>query len=289
MTKKVLLIVTALLALGSLALADTISGGVFNGVPSNFNTTTPGPGVQGNPFWNDASLDGLNLNVGYILAGANAGAGLNTNFLTNNATAGNYLAASGGSPNAVNSFNLVREALSVTVTLLYSNSAANQVKTGIFASKTVGFYDTSCVDPTLSACRQVLYNGNIADVSNLTAGGQVNNNVSTAFANYGLFMTTCLGSTAGSCYTAYSNSALNGSGETAHQHFALFQNAQNSRLYYIGIEDGLANNATEVFGDFNDVVLQISTSAVASTPEPATLSIVGLGLLGLGLVRRVRK
>ena len=169
------------------------------------------------------------------------------------------------------------------------------------ANKTIGFYDATCVTQgcALGSLQPILgagsVNGNIANQFNSQLAGATNLGANPGFANYGFYMTSCdlSAGLSPTCITTFSNSALNQGttpSELTHQHMALFQNAQNARLFYIGFEDGRAGDSIEAAGDYNDVVFGFSTSAAAAAaPEPATYSIMGLGLAGLGLIRRFRK
>jgi hypothetical protein len=87
------------------------------------------------------------------------------------------------------------------------------------------------------------------------------------------------------------NSDLGGLGWN---HFALFELANGQEV--LGFEDspwtpGSSPNGGEGIGDFNDIIIGLTGNAplnVASTPEPGTIAIMGLGLAGLGLLGRRR-
>jgi hypothetical protein len=83
--------------------------------------------------------------------------------------------------------------------------------------------------------------------------------------------------------TYFTNSSRNPAG--AHQQFALFTLASNPTTYFIGVEDNLVYDAIEGWGDYQDVVIRLSTSPLG-TPEPVTFVLVGAGLLGLFIARR---
>jgi hypothetical protein len=76
---------------------------------------------------------------------------------------------------------------------------------------------------------------------------------------------------------------LDQSNESTRQHFAVFQNPQSPTTYYIAFEDSRGWNNTEAYGDYNDVIFKLQTTHM---PEPATWTAMGLGLLGIGLLRR---
>jgi hypothetical protein len=96
----------------------------------------------------------------------------------------------------------------------------------------------------------------------------------------------------------YSDATLNHSTDPNHQHFALFEDPANPYTYYIGFEDNRGLNATEGYGDYNDVIFRFQTTEVfhpaghfsptTVTPEPATWSILGLGLAGLVAFKRFK-
>ena len=108
-----------------------------------------------------------------------------------------------------------------------------------------------------------------------------------ALSQYGLYLKGADG-------TYYTQSSRNPSGDTSHQHFALFQesSATGAESYWIGIEDlslsGL-NGAEGSTGDYNDMLIRIASGTPQLVPEPSTVVLVLSGaLLVLGLRKRRR-
>lgn len=88
--------------------------------------------------------------------------------------------------------------------------------------------------------------------------------------------------------TYYTQSSLNSSGESDHQHFVAFQESAISgkEIYWLGIEDlsvaGLGQEGN--IGDYNDMVIRLSAlSPPNEIPEPSTaVLILGSALLFIG-------
>jgi hypothetical protein len=163
----------------------------------------------------------------------------------------------------------------------------------------IGLYDVAnpTINETLFAAGTLwnfgnpngIFNNNVTPQAPVTVG---------SWSNYGVYAYTCGYNPNGVpyCNMFYSNSALNW-GDPNHQHFSLMENPQTPNTYYIGFENNLGLSATEGYGDYNDVIFKLQTTQnqtlnitddgpPAVAPEPATWSILGLGLAGLVVVRR---
>lgn len=280
------------------AMADTISStGTLVSVPANFQSTT---GTSSTPFWNNNSTDGANLNVGDFLTGSNPVMG-NTDYLGSGF--GDYLSTGGAGPDSPN-FTFLQSAVTVQGTLLYANSPSNFTY-GLpgFAGTQIGLYNVA--NPSQN---EILFAS--GTLYNSGGGGIFNNNVTPqspitlgTWANYGIYAYTCWFNSSYNtyCNTFYSNAGLNTTG-TNRQHFALFENPQSPNTFYIGFEDGVYSTI-EGSGDYNDVIFKLQTTQNPNnttvsvsggdvappptvTPEPATFTVLGLGLVTLGLFRR---
>jgi hypothetical protein len=268
----------------ALLRADTIAPNantVLASMPSNiaFAVST---NLGDAPFWNNVSYDGSQMNVGYFLTGSGAFNG-GPVYLPD--ATGQYLAATGsGGLGQPASFNFVRGALSMNVSILYENSSQNGGPNGT----SIGIYDVN--NPSNQT---ILYSAGTVP-ANVGGAGL---GVSTPYANYGFFATTC--DSGPQCYTFFSDTSLNptvgsveGGSNAMHQHFALFNLASSPGVYYLGYEDsfGAAGfsglTGFERIGEYNDILIRITTAA--SNPEPGTFGVLGFGLAALAYARRRR-
>lgn len=56
-----------------------------------------------------------------------------------------------------------------------------------------------------------------------------------------------------------------------------------------GVEMTLGDNTYHVSGPGGELLVTVTNNPTAATPEPGTLALAGLGLCGLGVVRRLRR
>ena len=255
-------IFAAALSLPVAAFADTISGtagaAFQNWAVTNLNN-------NGKPYWDNVSIDGSNMNVGY--------------FLTDAPTAP-LAGAPGALPYWGNSFNSVTDSGGTAdLNFTFQRTAASSIadlKLEVAGNEDInefGWYNTT--DP--SVLHPVFLGPDAAPTSDAFSPS----------AQYGLYLKGAGG-------TYYTQSSLNPSGDTSHQHFAIFQesSATGAESYWIGIEDlslsGL-NGAEGSKGDYNDMLIRISAEVVPAVPEPSTMMLMLSGTLLMLALRKRRR
>jgi hypothetical protein len=277
------------------------------------------------PFWNDPSSDSGGAivhanfaNVGDVLSGYATGT---SPLASANVTGGNingsyYASASGNgdpisstTPGAVTGlpgtdsvvpaleFNFLSSQTAMAVSLLFADSSQD---TGGAFGTTFGTY----IVPNGGSIQTFQLGGAIADTTTPSAFGNLAANFFNNNTVYGFYATVCYQNNGTSCtesitYTTgvgnYSTNIPSGNGYLGGigwNHFAFFELANGN--WALGFSDtpwalGTPNSVSGL-GDFNDAIFGITGNAPfgASTPEPGTIAIMGLGLAGLGLIGRRR-
>ena len=254
---------TLSLLLSVAAFADTISGTAGAGFQS---WTAAKLNQNGKPYWDNTSLDGSNMNIGFFLTGAPtaplAGAPGALPFW---GKAYNSTADSGGAADP--NFTFQRTA-SFSVASLELEVAGNS------NINEFGWYNTT--DP--STLHPIFLGADAAPASDSF----------TPSSQYGFYLK-------GDSGTYYTQSSLNPGGDTAHQHFAVFQESSvaGAEAYWLGVEDlsvsGLYG-AEGNLGDYNDMLVRIGGTPPTLVPEPSTVALVASSvLLMTGLLRRRRR
>jgi hypothetical protein len=244
--------------------ADTISG---SGSATFQSWAVTNLNQNGSPYWDNPSMDGDQRNVGYFLTDAPSaplsGAPGALPFWGN---AYNSVGDNGGTADL--SFFFQRSA--PTSSALLKLEVAGQSNVNEF-----GWYDIT--NP--SALHPLFLGPDSAPA----------NDIFSPSLQYGFYLKS------GSTGTFYTQSSLNTSGDTSHQHFAVFQESAvtGAEIYWIGIEDltvGALNGNEGSVGDYNDMLIRLSPlSSTNEVPEPSTALLVlssALLLAGLRLRRR---
>ncbi len=220
------------------------------------------------PYWNNFSGDGPTANIGWCLVG---GGGC---VIASPPGAIAYYGTSSGA--AIQNMAFVSSGIAMKVSLLAQ--LTNQVGTAANPGYNVfGWYS---INPNGTITATALWNS-----KNDSIGEYATFNPGPAGTHYGLFLENIQGggTSAESDYFWFMNSSSDHGGGTASnvdtsQHFAIFSGTPNQ--FIIGVDD--TNNGNQ---DFNNMVIELVS------PEPATLSLLGVSLLGVLLIgrRRVRQ
>jgi hypothetical protein len=224
------------------AFADPITGA---GSWQEFPATLQ---LDGAPYYDGVSFDGTRGNVGYFLSGYEGAYSTASLHVTPE-----WYGDAAGQAVTDYYFNLSHTQLVATLRL--ENSERRLINE-------FGWYSV----------------GNPAALNPIFAGADTVGTVVsfTPSETYGYYLTSSLGE------IYYTQSSLNSSAETSHQHFAAFRDglAADPDRMWIGVEDlPLRDCGAEMRGDYNDVVVEI-----VGTPEPATGLLAGASLLALAMI-----
>ena len=256
-------IVALSLLSGTAIFADTIVGSAGAAFQ---NWTAADLDQDGRPYWDNVSIDGTNQNIGY--------------FMTDAPTAP-LSDAPGAVPFWGRAYNSTTDFAGSADPSFYFHNAGSSLTVSLeledAGNEDINEFGWYNVANPLTLHPLFLGPDSPPDTNTFSPSG-----------NYGFYLT-------GSGGTYFTQSSLNPCGDTSHQHFAVFEQsaASGAEVYWIGIEDQTLqqlNGNEGCGGDYNDMVIRLTTDPAAIVPEPstATLAVAGL-LIMLGLLNRRRK
>lgn len=252
-------------AVGIPASADTL-----NGAGGSWQTWTSSTlATTGGPYWNNSSADGPESNIGWCLLGTG-------NCSMQNAP-GAALPFFGNGNAAVSTMSFTTGANPITISLRGVFTSQSNPAGGLdnFGYYTVGA-GGAITSPTelLDASQSLGSTATFTLAPNTTYGFYLENTQGKGQPNetdYWFYMDST------------QDADTNGAPLPSYQHFAVFQDGSN---YYIGIEDTFSTTGL-VDQDYNDLILEMSTSPTA--PEPASCVLSAFALLGFAAFLRTRK
>jgi hypothetical protein len=203
---------------------------------------------NGTPFWDNKSLDGSNLNVGFFLT-KTGGFSSHPSSPAIAATVLEFWGNAGGAADSVQKFSSGGFGVDTKLVLTVAGNAG---KNKLGYRDSIG--DHIIYDPAVD--------GKVA--------GQTK--TFTPVGEFAFFMEN-----ASAGYKFYSDTGIAGHTDGTQQHFALFRDTLTG-LLWIGIEDLPGTGHGEGQGDYNDLVF-----SVKAAPEPASLTAFGIGAAGLVL------